>query len=211
MSWVPSVLGIVLNLLIIISLMKASKKRDLISTKTIKKSQTQVSKNEASSCGAKSILRNKKNNKYLQKKTVFKSLSDLELSGNANKDFQKIRNQSRFKKVTNFLVPQISQERQITIMLISISLTFLILTLPFSIHELHRKLYPYEKKFQNRITQRTVLFFLDCLHATNFILYCLIGKKFRNALMNVLLSKKEARDKSLPKTSSAYNSHACVI
>jgi hypothetical protein len=205
MSWIPSILGIVLNMLIIISLMNASKKRDLISNKN-KKSQMKRNENEVSRSHLKSIL---KNQKILSKKKniLFKSQSDIELSViTSNQDFKDQGSDFRLKKVKKTLMPQISQERQITIMLISISLTFLVFTLPFSIHELFRKLYPTDKKFQNRIAQRTVLFFLDCLHATNFILYCLIGKKFRNELINILTCRKETREKISSKASSV-----CIV
>ena len=127
---------------------------------------------------------------FQNESTGLKPQSNLEIPDTSlNQNLRTDHNQKILKRSSR-ISPKISQERQITEMLISISFTFLFLTLPFSIHELLRKLYPNQKIFQNRFTQiRLVLFLLDCLHATYFILYCLIGKKFRNELKNILLSK----------------------
>ena len=147
MSWLPSLLSIILNLLIIVSLTSANKNTDTIT--------------EASS--------------EARRNAVVLNKSDLN---------PVLENNWRNKR----LEMQIAQERQITFMLVAISFSFVVLTLPFSIYELLRKLYPHEQKFKNRTVQRVVLFLFDCLHATNFILYCLTGKKFRIELKNFFKS-----------------------
>lgn len=197
MSWIPSVLGIILNALIIFALTKASKKRHEMSTK-----------NRKNDIDLKSILVKQKNQSIKEnvefKISKFNSQSELELATLPLNQENVEEKNNKYVKVTRIFLSQISQERQITIMLISISLTFLILTLPFSIHELLRKLYPTEQKFKDRFTQRFVLFLLDCLHATNFLLYCLVGKKFRDQLKIILRCKIDSQDKNLGKTSSTY-------
>ena len=188
MSWLPSILGIILNGLIIISLRNASKNREILgysknnSCKTRKWSTN--SKSEI-----KSILVNKNNHQ-----SIDFGKPSLSLPKNSSASIDSTKNNSQnlnlkkspFKKALKVMTLNISQERQITIMLCTISITFVILTLPFSIYELLRKLNPNSLLFKNRISQRIVLFFLDCLHATNFILYCLIGKKFRDELLKII-------------------------
>ena len=194
MSWIPSVLGVFLNIMIIFSLTKASNKRDQISNANIRKQDSGKSR-EFDSSQLKPILRKKiifdSRTTFQTEKTVSNLISCSDVLVSSNQDLQAIQKPTQLKKTTRIIIPQFSQERQITVVLISISLTFLILTLPFSIHELLRKLYPKEEKFQNLTTQGIVLFLLDCLHATNFILYCLIGKKFRNQLINILKCKQK--------------------
>jgi hypothetical protein len=194
MSWIPSVLGVFLNIMIIFSLTKASNKRDEISNSNIRKQDSGKSR-EFDSSQLKPILRKKiifdSRTTFQTEKTVSNLISCSDVMVSSNQDLQAIQKPTQLKKTTRIIIPQFSQERQITVVLISISLTFLIFTLPFSIHELLRKLYPKEEKFQNITIQRIVLFLLDCLHATNFILYCLIGKKFRNQLINILKCKEE--------------------
>jgi hypothetical protein len=194
MSWIPSVLGVFLNIMIIFSLTKASNKRDQISNANIRKQDSGKSR-EFDSSQLKPILRKKiifdSRTTFQTEKTVSNLISCSDVLVSSNQDLQAIQKPTQLKKTTRIIIPQFSQERQITVVLISISLTFLILTLPFSIHELLRKLYPKEEKFQNLTTQGIVLFLLDCLHAKNFILYCLIGKKFRNQLINILKCKQK--------------------
>ena len=179
MSWIPSVLAVVLNSLIIISLAKATLKRKGICNGKI---------NSGIKLSNYQIRRKKFELKPLSEDCkkcliVESNLSNLTQNPAVTKNVTKNKEiQNKPLNVTSRI--HLSQERQITIMLIAISLTFLILTLPFSIHELSRKLYPQSKHF-TRFTQRLVIFMLDCLNATNFILYCLVGKKFRKELKNI--------------------------
>ena len=198
MSWIPSIIGLLLNLMMIISLADASIKRNQILHINIKNQSNRTSI-DINSCKLKPIIRKKisldSKTNFQNESTELKSQTTFENEDvSRSQDLRVDPFKRLLKRASSILTPNISQEKQITIMLISISLTFLILTLPFSIHELLRKLYPNKEKFQDRITQRVVLFLLDCLHATNFILYCLIGKKFRNELKNILLCKPEERD-----------------
>ena len=121
MSWIPSVLGVALNTIIIVSLFKSSKKRAEICMRV--------------------------------KNTI-----------NKNKKF-------------HFL-----KENQITITLCIISVSFVVLTLPFSVFELLRKNGLINTKDVNtRRIQRFVMILLEILHSINFF-YCLTGKKFRDSL-----------------------------
>ena len=126
--WIPSLIGIILNSLIILKLYKASKLREKMSRQK---------KRLESSAGVK----------------FFK-------------------------------------ENQITIMLCTISISSVILTLPFSVFELLRKMNVNMKSINVRVAQRAVLLPLDILHTTNFI-FCLSGKKFRDSLKDLFTSKQK--------------------
>jgi hypothetical protein len=131
MSWIPIVLCITLNTIIIFSLIKSSKKRAEISSKNV----------------------------------------------------NSIRNNS---------LVQLMKENQITIILCIISVSFVLLTLPFSIFEVSRKTGLINIKHYNaRLIQRFVMILLEILHAINFF-YCLTGKKFRDSLKE-LFYKNEPR------------------
>ena len=79
-------------------------------------------------------------------------------------------------------------DRQLTIMLLLVSLIFVILTLPFSINQLYIRFKSkrtletcFEKDFN-----RLVILLADLNHAINFILYCLCGQKFRKEVQRFL-------------------------
>jgi hypothetical protein len=169
MSWIPSMMGIVLNTLIIISLAKAGKKRKTMTNDYERKSVKMVSVDYSSDC---SFI--KPNVERLQSIVSVNNFKKMPLLRRVGQTFQS----------------QSSKERQITVMLCTVSITFVLFTLPYAIYELLRKLNPNSLAFQNRFIHRAVLFFIDCLHATNFILYCLTGKKFRDELRNILKCKK---------------------
>lgn len=85
-----------------------------------------------------------------------------------------------------------NKEKQITVMLMAISISFMILSFPYSTYELLRRLNVTTFTFltavlKNRNTSRFVLLLLDIKHATNFILYCLTGQKFRSELKSLLM------------------------
>jgi hypothetical protein len=77
-----------------------------------------------------------------------------------------------------------STERQMTIMLVSVSVTFIILTLPYSIYQLYFRITYKQAKHScfEKDLNRIVIALADLNHAINFILYCITGKKFRNEL-----------------------------
>jgi hypothetical protein len=82
--------------------------------------------------------------------------------------------------------PLQSKEKQITIMLLAISVTFVVFTLPYATFELLRKLNLNIKWLKDRNAQRAVMLPIDFLHAINFFLYCLTGKKFRDVLFKIV-------------------------
>jgi hypothetical protein len=96
-----------------------------------------------------------------------------------------------------------NKEKQITIMLITISMSFFILTFPYSAFDLLRKVNVNWKFLKNRQLLRIVMLLVDINHATNFILYCLTGKKFRDELKSVLLCRSSADVKALNKRTSS--------
>jgi hypothetical protein len=74
--------------------------------------------------------------------------------------------------------------------LILISIIFVLLTLPYSTFDLLRKLGFNIKFLRNRNAQRFVMFLLDCLHATNFLVYCVVCQKFRKHLNQIFFNSK---------------------
>lgn len=151
MSWLPSILGIILNTIILKSLYTASKKRKII-TNSIRKENVSITPLP---------LQN-------QSSTSVESLRKCNINPNINKTCAK--------------------ERHVTIMLFTISVTFVAFTLPFATYELLRKLGFKNKFFINRNAQRAFMFPIDCLHTINFFLYCLSGKKFRDTLFDMFCS-----------------------
>lgn len=87
-------------------------------------------------------------------------------------------------------------ETQLTLMILSISITFLVLLLPYSVFELMRKLlsrdtFNYFISTNNaRYVQRATLLLIDLNHSTNFFLYVLTAKRFRNELKRILFFGK---------------------
>ena len=79
------------------------------------------------------------------------------------------------------------KEKQITIMLMTISISFMVLSFPYSAFELLRRLNVNLPILKDRDTSRFLLLLLDINHATNFILYCLTGQKFRSELKALLM------------------------
>lgn len=68
----------------------------------------------------------------------------------------------------------------------TISISFIIFTLPYSTYELLRKLGANSKWFKNRNLLRACMLLIDINHSTNFILYCLTAQRFRNELKNII-------------------------
>lgn len=94
-----------------------------------------------------------------------------------------------------------SSQKQITVMLMAISISCMVLSFPYSAFELLRKL-DFDFKFlKSRQTLRFVLLLIDLNHATNFILYCLTGKKFRaevKLIMSFCCKQQPATTTRLP-------------
>ena len=96
-----------------------------------------------------------------------------------------------------------SKERQITIMLLTISISFVILTMPYSLYELVRKLIDIRTlhrivhKDNVRKFQRATLLLVDLNHSTNFIFYVMTAERFRNQLKLILMFWKKDSNKKL--------------
>jgi hypothetical protein len=150
-SWMPSLLGICFNLVIICELYRASRERE-----TITNAKSHNNKN----LGSSNLLQ-------VQQNLVSKSRSNLDLSkqngGGGGGGHRK--------------------ERQITVMLLTISIAFIVFTLPYSTYELLRKLGVKFKWLKNRNVMRACMLLMDLNHSTNFIFYCLTAQKFRKALV----------------------------
>jgi hypothetical protein len=88
------------------------------------------------------------------------------------------------------------KETQISIMILAISISFLILTIPYSLFELMRKLVEPEifnyfiPKHKVRYFQRATLLLIDLDHSTNFLFYVLSAERFRNQLKSIFWSNK---------------------
>jgi hypothetical protein len=83
-----------------------------------------------------------------------------------------------------------SKETQITCMLLTSSLVFVLLTFPYSAFELMRKFEIDLKILKNRMVLRFTMFLIDLNHATNFVFYCLIAQQFRKNLKEILIRYK---------------------
>ena len=88
------------------------------------------------------------------------------------------------------------KETQISIMILAISISFLILTIPYSLFELMRKLLEpqifnyFIPKQKVRHFQRATLLLIDLDHSTNFLFYVLSAQRFRNQLKNIFSTNK---------------------
>jgi hypothetical protein len=119
-----------------------------------------------------------------QKHKYFKILSsELTTMNSESKQIGQIQREHKSLTISmpSIALPSFNKERNITFMLTAVSITFVCLTVPYTVFELLRK-FNVHPIFRNRILHRAVVLLLDCLHASNFILYCLSGKKFRREL-----------------------------
>ncbi len=112
------------------------------------------------------------------------------------------------QKKRNSMVPKGSsrsannyKDKQLTIMLLATSISFLTLTLPYSLFELDRKLFNFQTlnlivhKKNLRQLQRASLFLVDLNHSTNFIFYFVCAEAFRNRLRNLFMCQSNRRTK----------------
>ena len=86
-------------------------------------------------------------------------------------------------------------------MLLAISISFVVLTMPYSLFELMRKLLNEETFYQiiprNRVRefQRATLLLIDLNHSLNFFFYVLTAERFRIELVNIFMFwKKETKN-----------------
>lgn len=161
-SWLPSLIGICLNITIIVYLKKASNERKNI------------------------IHRSSITNEEANTINIIKNRSNVE-SSSVNR--QSLLNGQKKISLNN----NTSKEKQITIMLLTISISFVALTMPYSFFELIRKLIDHQtlnkvlSNHQVRKLQRAMLFLIDLNHSTNFIFYVLTAERFRNELKRIFI------------------------
>ncbi len=105
------------------------------------------------------------------------------------------------KNITTNNTNSTKKEKQITIMILVISISFVILTLPYSLFELMRKtlhqdtFYSIISRDRVRDFQRATLLLIDLNHSTNFIFYVLAAERFRNQLIKILTFWKKINTK----------------
>ena len=136
-SWIPSLVGITLNLIIIKELYKAAHSRkSIISQSSFKRNEFFVR--------LESEREKLKQNSHFSKYS-FQSKKSFKMSSNEN----------------NFITSCPSKERQITIMLLTISFSFILLTLPYALFELLRKLGVGFKILKSRTFMRVCMMLID--------------------------------------------------
>lgn len=94
------------------------------------------------------------------------------------------------RDLTNLQQKQTKQHNQITVMLVTVSLVFTLLTLPNSVFFISRGYWDYQKSnYQialHLLIYQLVFVLTDLNHAVNFYLYFLSGKKFRKHFISML-------------------------
>jgi hypothetical protein len=100
------------------------------------------------------------------------------------------RNQALTNATSTSQLKYQQQERQITIMMVTVSVTLIVLTMPnaaFFIAEPYWNYYSSIQETVHYIFTYTIVYLLaDFNHAVNFYLYFLSGRKFRNAFTRLL-------------------------
>lgn len=178
-SWIPSVLGFIFSLIIIKALSNASIVRKSITNQMYVKFrpmniENQIFKSNESSRLFKleefKLLLMKKNHSYNSSYTADGSLAS--------------KRSSSWRTLSSLYSIQL-KERQISIMLLTISISFVLLTFPYSIFDLFRKFGLKSNFLKNRVLLRSVMFLIDLNHSTNFVLFCLTARRFRIELKNI--------------------------
>lgn len=109
-----------------------------------------------------------------------------------------IRKSSREQKdLTNRAInmsEKLTQQRQLTLMLLTISLVFVILILPNCIFFILKAYWSWQETMQGQaqyfLVFQTVFLLSDLNHAVNFYLYCLSGRKFRQKFAQIICCRK---------------------
>ncbi|XP_064597759.1 probable G-protein coupled receptor 139 [Liolophura sinensis] len=88
------------------------------------------------------------------------------------------------------------QQNQITVMLVTVSVIFLVLTMPNGIFFMHTGNWNPNSNdawAEKILVERIILFLSDCNHAVNFFLYFLSGRRFRKMFLKMFCPKCAAR------------------
>ena len=184
-SWLPSLIAISLNTTIIIYLYKASKERKNISQKS-----SNYNLFELNSFTETNYKISKRSSVRINSKL---DISEIELK--PRKSLQSIISYSK-REITKKLSID-NKEKQITFMLLTISLLFVFLTMPYSLFELMRKLlnedtfHQIVPKNKVRKYQRATLLLVDLNHSLNFFFYVFTAERFRRQLKSDLMFWKK--------------------
>ena len=104
---------------------------------------------------------------------------------------------------------QMETQRRLTYMLLTVSFSWLVLTVPFTLFSLFPSTWFYHEEYKYAPGQliKVISFLLMYInHSTNFYLYCLTGRKFRQEAADILcLSKLIKRRRTL--RSSTHMTH----
>lgn len=86
----------------------------------------------------------------------------------------------------------LARERQITLMLITLMLYFIVLSFPFFLYDITRKMNVLSNQdwFRNRTLARAIYLPIDILHATNILCFFFGSQRFRRELWRVLCCSK---------------------
>lgn len=178
-SWIPSIFGLIFSLIMIRALSKASLVRKNITNQILvkfkPKSSSRVSRSNESGRSIKL-----EEFKILLMKGRKNSFSSIYTAENSRE--RSLSERSSSWRALSSVYSQQTRERQITIMLLTISISFIVLTFPYSIFELFRKLGFKPNFLRNRLLLRFVMLLIDLNHSTNFVLFCLTARRFRNEL-----------------------------
>ncbi|ESP02781.1 hypothetical protein LOTGIDRAFT_156726 [Lottia gigantea] len=113
-----------------------------------------------------------------------------------------IRRSGRIQKdLTNSKSDQMAekfrQQRQITIMLVVVSIVFVMLTIPNCLFYIVKPYWTYQKNSYDHakfvMTNQIIFVLSDSNHAVNFYLYFLSGKRFRRRFFDTILCRRAVR------------------
>ena len=174
-SWIPSIFGLIFSYIMIRALSKASHIRKSITNQMLVKFKPKVNSQVSRSIESGRSIKLEEFKILLMKarRNSFSSIYTTEGS---------IRERSSSWRALSSVYSQQMKERQITIMLLTISISFIVLTFPYSIFELFRKIGFKSSFLKNRLLLRFVMLLIDVNHSTNFVLFCLTARRFRNEL-----------------------------
>lgn len=104
---------------------------------------------------------------------------------------------------------KISQQKQITMMLLTTSLVFLVLILPNCVFFIAREYWSWKESqlgnAQYYLVYQVVFLLSDLNHAVNFYLYCFSGRKFRQRFLELICCRKRRFGKSPSSYVSSIN------
>jgi hypothetical protein len=197
-SWLPSLIGFSLNMVIIVSIYKASFNLNKLTNNSKKTDTASVNSsrfelNNLNEKSSKNITINERKKCFADRTVMdLKHLNEAIKTPSKSIDFSTLTSRLNEKRSSN---PY--KEKQITIMLLTVSISFVVLTMPYSLFELMRKILDHETfhsfipKNKVRDFQRATLLLIDLNHSTNFFFYVLTAERFRTQLKSILMFWKK--------------------